>query len=80
VARKPLKAGPEAELAQVRKTLDAKRSALEKLQERLRANSNDAKTREKVQAAKAEIVPLTDQEADLQRAIGKAAGGREFTV
>jgi hypothetical protein len=76
MAKDPLK----AKLSNLQKELARKQASLLKLQERLRGDPNDAKLREKVQAAKRELIPLIDQDAETQREISRAAGGRQFTV
>ena len=74
------KSTQESDLAKVAKDVEKKRQGLQRSQERLRPNPYNDKLRTKVQEAKRDLMGLENVLADLQRAVGRAKGGKEYGV
>jgi hypothetical protein len=66
-------------LAEVDKEIADRTKRLQPLQEKLRADPNNADLRAQVQAEKQHFFRLSDERGELARAVSRLAGGKQFT-
>jgi hypothetical protein len=70
----------EARLREIDAEVEKRTKALQKLQDKLRADPDDASTRAQIHADKLHLFRLADERGELARAVSRLAGGKQHTL